>query len=140
MGRWAEVYFTAPLDKREEAVLELLHELESGEEARGNSPATGTVLKAVPDAEVRATMAASEQASLARESSMQCPSCGHENPVTHQFCGMCGATVEPARAAVAAGVSGGSASIESEVHSHGTQSDQAPEEYDRREEDYESSN
>lgn len=28
MGRWAEVYFTAPPERREEAVLELLHELE----------------------------------------------------------------------------------------------------------------
>ena len=29
LGRWAHVYFTSPPDKREEAVTELLHELES---------------------------------------------------------------------------------------------------------------
>ena len=29
MGRWAEVYFTSPPEKREEAVLELLRELEA---------------------------------------------------------------------------------------------------------------
>jgi len=140
MGRWAEVYFTAPLDKREEAVLELLHELESGEGARGNSPASGSVLKTVPDVEVRATMTASEQGSIARENSRECPSCGHENPVTHQFCGMCGATVESsARAAVAAGVSGPGAAIGSEDHSRKTQSDGAPEDDNEREEYYQSS-
>lgn len=31
MGRWAEVYFTNPPEKREQAVLELLRELEAGE-------------------------------------------------------------------------------------------------------------
>ena len=29
MGRWAEVYFTSPPEKREEAVLDLLRELEA---------------------------------------------------------------------------------------------------------------
>ena len=29
MGRWAEVYFTSPPEKREEAVTELLRELEA---------------------------------------------------------------------------------------------------------------
>ena len=33
MGRWAEVYFTNPPEKREEAVTELLRELESGSSA-----------------------------------------------------------------------------------------------------------
>lgn len=39
MGRWAEVYYTNPPEKREQAVLELLRELESGEtKARAWAP------------------------------------------------------------------------------------------------------
>jgi len=37
MGRWAEVYFTSPPDKREQAVQELLRELERGSSAGGTS-------------------------------------------------------------------------------------------------------
>lgn len=38
MGRWAEVYYTNPPEKREQAVLELLRELEAGETTRDWSP------------------------------------------------------------------------------------------------------
>ena len=31
MGRWAEVYFTTPPESREQAVMELLHELQAAE-------------------------------------------------------------------------------------------------------------
>jgi len=139
MGRWAEVYFTAPVEKREEAVLELLHELESEEETRGKTPPTpANVLNAVPDEEVRATMMASERASLTREHLMRCPSCGHENPVTHQFCGMCGATIESSASAVAAGASKEGAAVGSEVYSREAQSARAEEGHTPREEYYES--
>jgi hypothetical protein len=37
MGRWAEVYFTAPPEKREEAVLELLRELQGEKAAKGQT-------------------------------------------------------------------------------------------------------
>ena len=40
MGRWAEVYFTTPPEKREEAVLELIRELES-QQAAGGTIASG---------------------------------------------------------------------------------------------------
>jgi len=41
MGRWAEVYFTSPPEKREEAVLELLHELQAqGSPQSSSSPST----------------------------------------------------------------------------------------------------
>ena len=36
MGRWAEVYFTNPPEKREQAVLELLRELEATEPPQGH--------------------------------------------------------------------------------------------------------
>jgi hypothetical protein len=62
MGRWAEVYFTSPPEKREEAVLELLRQLEAN-----------------PDR-------AEDQPNLT-----VCYSCGRENPSQQNFCGMCGA-------------------------------------------------
>jgi len=141
MGRWAEVYFTAPVEKREEAVLELLHKLEAAEEVRANAPASRGVLDAVPRAEVRGTMleSASLPTSIAQDSSTRCPSCGHENPASYQFCGMCGATFEPpAKAAgVAAGISSEGAAFRPELHSGETQSMQSHEDYTPREEYYE---
>jgi hypothetical protein len=70
MGRWAEVYFTSPPESREQAVLELLRELEEDKSRR--------------EAALKASES-SEEAFLAR-----CQKCGHENPPSHRFCGMCG--------------------------------------------------
>lgn len=70
MGRWAEVYFTTPPESREQAVLELLHELQA-QKIR------------------REAVLASEMASL--PSIARCENCGHENPAPNKFCGMCGA-------------------------------------------------
>ena len=90
MGRWAEVYFTAAPEKREEAVGELLRELESGE------PSTETAVKSqagrafqdagfpVPD------FSAEDFTGKDRQSRGHCHACHHDNPSTHQFCGMCG--------------------------------------------------
>jgi hypothetical protein len=62
MGRWAEVYFTSPPEKREEAVLALLRELE----------AAGPVAQAAPRP-------------------LACASCGRHNSAQQNFCGNCGA-------------------------------------------------
>lgn len=70
MGRWAEVYFTSPPESREQAVLELLRELEAE--------------KAHRDAALASELAA--QPPL-----VACPNCGHDNPPNNKFCGMCGA-------------------------------------------------
>ncbi|HKU26664.1 MAG TPA: zinc-ribbon domain-containing protein [Candidatus Sulfotelmatobacter sp.] len=70
MGRWAEVYFTSPPETREQAVLELLRELEAEKSRR--------------DAALASELAA--QPPL-----MPCPNCGHDNPLNNKFCGMCGA-------------------------------------------------
>jgi hypothetical protein len=47
MGRWAEVYFTSPPEKREQAVQELLRELERDSSA-GESSARGTAVSSEP--------------------------------------------------------------------------------------------
>lgn len=71
MGRWAEVYFTTPPENREQAVLELLHELQANK-AR------------------RESVLASELA--AQPPLSRCENCGYDNPGVNRFCGMCGAS------------------------------------------------
>ena len=86
MGRWAEVYFTSPPEKREQAVLELLRELQ-GENA-------GSAAVASPSQTQEAT---SEPAFVRASGAPEvpppqtfCHACGRENPASHRFCGMCG--------------------------------------------------
>lgn len=97
MGRWAEVYFTNPPEKREQAVLELLRELEANrtvdldptgapaylDSLSGHAPAQATRLSSQP-LPVRAMESQGEQAVV------RCEACGHDNPVNHKFCGLCG--------------------------------------------------
>jgi hypothetical protein len=70
MGRWAEVYFTSPPENREQAVLDLLRELEAEKSRRETTLASE--LAAVPPL-------------------VRCRNCGHDNPAVNKFCGMCGA-------------------------------------------------
>jgi hypothetical protein len=84
MGRWAEVYFTAAPERREEAVYELLRELEAENPAQYGSAESNAVMGS--------HLSASEVATT------RCRTCGRENPATHTFCGMCGARLEHASA------------------------------------------
>jgi TPR repeat protein len=77
MGRWAEVYFTSPPESREQAVLDLLRELEAEKSRR--------------DAALASELAA--QPPL-----VSCQNCGYENPANNKFCGMCGAASDSSRA------------------------------------------
>ena len=94
MGRWAEVYFTSAPEKREEAVLELIRELEAGDsppEVREKSEPPTLSKGSLPDPEFPrpefpvADFAVGDQPGLAH-----CYVCGHDSPAQHQFCGMCG--------------------------------------------------
>ena len=71
------------------AVLALVHELER-EEKQASAPSTAAGMANATNASV-AGRAFSEQR---RPDFRSCGACGHENPVTHQFCGMCGARVD----------------------------------------------
>jgi len=97
MGRWAEVYFTNPPDKRDQAVLELLRELEANHAGDIQPATTAAILDSAPG------HAASEPTHLSSQSSpmpamesqdeeavVHCASCGHNNPANHKFCGLCG--------------------------------------------------
>jgi hypothetical protein len=93
MGRWAEVYFTSAPEKREEAVLELLRELE----AQSSNPDGHTMsLRTVPPlpAEKAAPAFGRPTTHGSSVDLQRCDSCGHDNPPMHQFCGMCGAQLD----------------------------------------------
>jgi len=89
MGRWAEVYFTSPPEKREQAVLELLRELQEE-----NAPAEGgerPSAAAVQDEASEPAFARSSPLLEVPETPVRCHACGVQNSGSHRFCGMCGA-------------------------------------------------
>jgi hypothetical protein len=90
MGRWAEVYFTSPPEKREEAVLELLRELQ-GDDCRSED-AVVTSPQSVQEQNSQLVAAPAGLAEVQQTLAL-CPACGHENPTSHRFCGMCGRSV-----------------------------------------------
>jgi len=88
MGRWAEVYFTSAPEKREEAVLDLLRELQ----ARNSEQATLAEGTHTPlGAETRPPSPVVGTVTQRRLEMQRCNTCGQDNPLRHQFCGMCGA-------------------------------------------------
>lgn len=80
LGRWAQAYFTSPPEKREEAVLELLHELEAEAGSNGTSQShtenTASWLHPLEGDEFNPALT--------------CAECGHQNAPQQRFCGMCG--------------------------------------------------
>ena len=93
MGRWAEVYFTSPPERREQAVLELVRELEgknpppSGQFAAATPPAPEPVSKPVFTPPVFTSDLQNDVSPLR----VPCHACGRELPVSQRYCGMCGA-------------------------------------------------
>jgi hypothetical protein len=75
LGRWAQVYFSNPPGKREQAVSALLEEIRR--ETRGDSPAHGS-RSYFPDFQ-----------------GVVCSTCQHKNTLRHTFCGQCGAALNP---------------------------------------------
>ncbi len=84
MGRWAEVYFTSAPEKREQAVLDLLRELQAESAASAVAPR--------PPVSEEAAQPVTGTAGV-RAARVRCPACGRENPASHRFCGMCGRAV-----------------------------------------------
>jgi hypothetical protein len=76
LGRWAQVYFTTPPEKREQAVGELLRELEAEAGPLPPSPTSAAIYE-VPKRPV------------ALEAG-DCTECGHPSSPGQRFCGMCG--------------------------------------------------
>jgi hypothetical protein len=76
LGRWADVYFTSPPEKREEAVEQLLRELKSGSANvdENNRPVESTPFKSMTEIRQQAF----------------CPACQGVNQADERFCGYCG--------------------------------------------------
>jgi len=89
MGRWAEVYFTSPPEKREQAVLELLRELqaENPQTIVASTPPASLVLEPSTSQPV---VAPPSPLAEGQQAGVRCHRCGRENPPSHRFCGMCG--------------------------------------------------
>jgi hypothetical protein len=90
MGRWAEVYFTSPPEKREQAVAELIRELEN------SSPQDTAPVVAIKDAREKDgdELAEVREAAHATELVRSCSRCGYRNSAEQKFCGMCGVLLE----------------------------------------------
>jgi hypothetical protein len=109
MGRWAEVYFTAPPEKREQAVSELLRELKnaSASEPGSAEPGSAEYVSAQPGsvqvfdhaidsekAEAAASETAQEFLPISGTYPEVCGVCAHKNAAGQKFCGMCGAPLQ----------------------------------------------
>lgn len=80
LGRWAQVYFSTPPAKRQQAVGKLLEEIQR---ETGAGPAEKTV-----------------RPYFARDEKFQsalCAACQHQNPPGHRFCSRCGQALHPAQ-------------------------------------------
>ena len=109
MGRWAEVYFTTPIEKRDEAVQELLRELKTGNKSSKDSPAAAIIAtdeEEILDAKAKLVAlekknaesnkkqyfvvptSSGEKQALAED--LVCSACLSKNKAGQRFCGLCG--------------------------------------------------
>ena len=86
MGRWAEVYFTNPPERRAQAVADLLQELKT--QAGGNSKIGEEA--AIMKAHLEPAPAPPQAVGVTEGPGTKCSACGHENLDGQSFCGMCG--------------------------------------------------
>jgi len=87
MGRWAEVYFTTPPEKRGQAIYDLIRELQQN---ASDAPLTSEPLLSSEITSSDNQTDKSETAEPSSTSDLICSQCGHENPIGQRFCGMCG--------------------------------------------------
>jgi hypothetical protein len=102
MGRWAEVYFTSPPEKRAQAVSDLVRELSNNSmPERISSPSPRNdhgrdddepIWRRVEEARSPRSNDIFEQP-VVKQPLIACESCGHKNVPQQRFCGMCGAPI-----------------------------------------------
>jgi hypothetical protein len=85
MGRWAEVYFTNPPEKRDQAVAELLRELEN------LSPPEAAAVQLPGGEREKDSAGWAQRPPSPLESGCTCTECAYSNSAERTFCGMCGA-------------------------------------------------
>jgi hypothetical protein len=88
MGRWAEVYFTTPPEKRQEAVQQLLRELATDSKAERARIENHHEPVEAPDP-VMESRSWSDVLPLP----VVCRQCGEESPGSQKYCGSCGAVL-----------------------------------------------
>ncbi len=97
MGRWAEAYFRNPPETREQAIQELLEQLEAEKSREEN----GGAISAVPEQEDRTPSSDPTPRTIPlAATSIQCEACGTQNPGDQRFCGACGAPLRTVPAPV----------------------------------------
>jgi hypothetical protein len=116
MGRWAEVYFTTPPEKRDEAVQELLRELKTGNKQVPSGAPEERITLTEKDilepkqkfveleqriAELQRNKSAGKEQSVRTvEAGVVCPACLSRNRAGQRFCGLCGFTLTSNQAPV----------------------------------------
>jgi hypothetical protein len=93
LGRWAQVYFTSPPEKREEAVGELLRELQGQPAGVQDTPRAEPDHPVITQSQPLETIRIVE-AVVAEPPVYQCSACGHVHTSPQRFCGMCGASLQ----------------------------------------------
>src|SRR5260370_24513218 len=88
MGRWAEVYFTTPPEKRREAVEELLRELAADSKA-GEAAVEDSSEQGESPHQFMESRSSSEVVPLP----VVCRQCAEESPASQKYCGSCGAVL-----------------------------------------------
>lgn len=83
MGRWAEVYFTSPPEKRDEAVGQLIRELEGESTPSERVHNLSSEIRQEPTKISPSVVSSQSQGST-------CFWCGYLNRQGHKFCGKCG--------------------------------------------------
>jgi len=94
MGRWAEVYFTNPPEKRGQAVSELLRELEN---VPAPEPAKVQVIHDERWKRETERAEGPDMTPAAAEYVRLCSTCAYNNSAGQRFCGMCGAPLQIAQ-------------------------------------------
>ncbi len=92
LGRWAQVYFTTPPEKREQAVVELLRELEGGNDD-GAEQRDQRETQVPLDESPRLKITEAPEPSAAYVAPLVCPDCHHNYLPGQWFCGICGCSL-----------------------------------------------
>lgn len=87
----------SPPERREQAVLELLRELQAENPAREDDMVTSP--SSVQEQPPEPGVAPASQIAEVQQKLVRCHACGQENPASHRFCGMCGKPVSEQGAA-----------------------------------------
>ena len=94
MGRWAEVYFTNPPEKRGQAVSDLLRELRNEPPTESAPVQQADGRKRNQEKETQIAEKPPQPLPVVLRASRICSACSANNSTEQRFCGMCGAPLQ----------------------------------------------